>query len=323
MSEALLEVQHIQKYFPVHKGLLRRKTGDIQAVDDISFTLHRGETIGIVGESGCGKSTLARLLMKVYEPTGDGKIFFNGEDITHLTGAALRKHRRHIQMVFQDPYASLNPKMRVGDIVSEPLWVNGILSKKEAAGRAAELFETVGLKREDMRKFPNQFSGGQRQRIGVARALALSPEIIIADEPTSALDVSIQAQILNLMMSLKNEMGLSYLFISHNLAAVKHISDRVAVMYLGNMMEISPRAELYSNAMHPYTQALLSIAPVADIDHKHSAIVLKGDVPSPAAPPPGCRFHTRCPKCMYKCRTQRPALVDRGGGHLVACHLYD
>ncbi len=322
MSEMLLDVQHLQKYFPIHSSLLKRKVGDIQAVDDISFTLRRGESIGIVGESGCGKSTLAKLLMKVYEPTGNGKILFDGQDITHLSGQALQKHRRRIQMIFQDPQASLNPKMRVRDIVAEPLFVNGILSRAEARKRAVELLQTVGLNPSDAAKYPNQFSGGQRQRVGIARAIALRPELIVADEPTSALDVSIQAQILNLMMELKRDLGLSYLFISHNLAAVKHISDKVGVMYLGNMVEMSPRDELYQKALHPYTKALLSIAPVADIDHRPAQIVLTGDVPSPANPPAGCRFHTRCPECFGRCKEERPALQRIGEGHYVACHLY-
>lgn len=323
MSDILLDIQHLQKYFPIHSSLLKRKIGDIRAVDDVSFTLKKGESIGIVGESGCGKSTLAKLLLKVYEPTGDGKIFFDGQDITHLSGAELRHHRRRIQMIFQDPQASLNPKMRVRDIVAEPLFVNNVLPKEEAKKKAVDLLATVGINPADTLKFPGQFSGGQKQRVGIARAIALKPRLIVADEPTSALDVSIQAQILNLMMDLKRDMGLSYIFISHNLAAVKHISDKVGVMYLGNLVELSPREALYEHALHPYTRALLSIAPMADIDHKREQIVLSGDVPSPANPPPGCRFHTRCPACFGRCKEEAPSLLPAGEGHWVACHLYD
>jgi len=323
MSNLLLDIQHLRKYFPIHSSLLKRHIGDIQAVDDVSFTLRRGESIGIVGESGCGKSTLAKVLMKVYEPTGEGKIIFDGQDITHLSRLETQQHRRRIQMIFQDPQASLNPKMRVRDIVAEPLYVNGILSRVESKQRAAELLHTVGLNPDDGSKYPGQFSGGQRQRVGIARAIALRPDLIVADEPTSALDVSIQAQILNLMMDLKRDLGLSYLFISHNLAAVKHISDKVGVMYLGNLVELSPRDELYEKALHPYTKALLSIAPVANIDHKHMQIVLTGDVPSPANPPPGCRFHTRCPQCFARCRTEQPTLCQVSEAHFVACHLYE
>jgi len=323
MSDLLLEVKHLKKYFPIQSSLLKRKIGDIRALDDVSFTLKHGESIGIVGESGCGKSTLAKVLMKVYEPTGDGQIVFDGQDITHLGGPELQKHRRRIQMIFQDPQASLNPKMRVRDIVAEPLFVNGVLSKAEAKKRAVELLEMVGLGPGDAAKYPGQFSGGQRQRVGIARAIALRPKLIVADEPTSALDASIQAQILNLMMELKRELGLSYLFISHNLAAVKHISDKVGVMYLGNLVELSPRDELYEKALHPYTKALLSIAPVADIDHRREQVVLTGDVPSPANPPSGCRFHTRCPECFGRCKEERPKLIEVSRAHWVACHLYD
>ncbi len=322
MSELLLDVQHLKMYFPIRSSLLKRKIGDIRAVDDVSFTLRAGESIGIVGESGCGKSTLARVLMRVYEP-GEGKILFDGQDITRLTGAELRRHRRRVQMVFQDPQASLNPKMRVRDIVAEPLFVNGVLTRDEAKKKAVELLTMVGINATDVQRFPGQFSGGQKQRVGIARAIALRPSLIIADEPTSALDVSIQAQILNLMMELKRELGLSYIFISHNLAAVKHISDKVGVMYLGNLVELSPRTELYDNALHPYTKALLSIAPVADIDHRREQVVLTGDVPSPANPPSGCRFHTRCPACFGRCKAEMPALRQIGAEHFVACHLYD
>ena len=293
MSEALLEVKQLKKYFPIRSQLLKREVGAVKAVDGVTFSLNTGETIGIVGESGCGKSTLGRVLMKVYEPTG-GEIYFGGRDITRLRGAELKEHRKQIQMIFQDPYASLNPKMRVRDIVAEPLWVNRMMSKEEAYGQVDSLLTTVGLRPTDAPKFPHQFSGGQRQRVGIARAIAMSPRLIVADEAVSALDVSVQAQILNLMMELKAANHLSYLFISHNLAVVKHISDKVGVMYLGNMMEIAEKNLLYHDAKHPYTQALLSAAPVADRTHKSQRIVLKGDVPNPANPPEGCPFHTRC-----------------------------
>lgn len=321
MREVLLDVQHVSKYFPIYSSLLKLKTGDVQAVSDVSFTLNKGETLGIVGESGCGKSTLARVLLNVYAPTGDGKILFDGRDITSLKGQALKAHRRHIQMIFQDPYASLNPKLSVRSIIAEPLWVNGICSKAEALERVPALLTTVGLNESDAEKYPHQFSGGQRQRICVARAISVSPELIIADEPTSALDVSIQAQILNLMMELKKTRGLSYIFISHNLAAVKHISDKVGVMYLGKMVELADKGEIYRNPVHPYTKALLSVAPVADIDHKSERIVLTGDVPSPANPPQGCRFHTRCAACQQVCRESPPVYKEVAPGHYAACHF--
>ena len=320
-EKILLDVQHISKYFPIYSSLLKLKTGEVQAVSDISFQLRKGETIGIVGESGCGKSTMARVLIHAYEPTGDGKIFFNGKDVTNLKGAALKEHRRHIQMIFQDPYASLNPRLRIRSIIAEPLWVNKICSKEEAEHRVPDLLYTVGLNKSDADKFPNQFSGGQRQRICVARSLSLNPELIIADEPTSALDVSIQAQILNLMMELQKTRDLSYIFISHNLAAVKHISDIVGVMYLGKMVELADKQELYHHPFHPYTKALLSVAPVADIDHHAEHIVLKGEIPNPADPPAGCRFHTRCIHCMERCRSEAPEYREVSPGHFAACHL--
>ncbi len=321
MSEALLEVKQLKKYFPIRSQLLKREVGAVKAVDGVTFSLNTGETIGIVGESGCGKSTLGRVLMKVYEPTG-GEIYFGGRDITRLRGAELKEHRKQIQMIFQDPYASLNPKMRVRDIVAEPLWVNRMMSKEEAYGQVDSLLTTVGLRPTDAPKFPHQFSGGQRQRVGIARAIAMSPRLIVADEAVSALDVSVQAQILNLMMELKAANHLSYLFISHNLAVVKHISDKVGVMYLGNMMEIAEKNLLYHDAKHPYTQALLSAAPVADRTHKSQRIVLKGDVPNPANPPEGCPFHTRCAQCKNICKVEKPAFVKVADMHYVACHLY-
>ena len=321
MSEVLLEVRNLKKYFPIYSSLLKKQIGNIKAVDGLSFTLNKSETIGIVGESGCGKSTLGRTLMKIYDVT-DGEINFDGKDITHIKGAELKEHRKNIQMIFQDPYASLNPKMQVNEIVAEPLWVNGILSKKEAFDKVPELLNTVGLRATDGPKFPHQFSGGQRQRVGIARAIALNPRLIVADEAVSALDVSIQAQILNLMMALKEKYNLAYIFISHNLAVVKHISDKVGVMYLGNMMEMAEKNKLYNNPKHPYTQALLSAAPVAARSYKYKRIILKGDVPNPANPPTGCPFHTRCFQCMDICKTQKPTFKKLEEDHFVACHLY-
>jgi len=321
MSENLLEVQNLKKYFPITAGLLRRTSGQVKAVDDISFTLKSGETLGLVGESGCGKSTAGRMIMRVLEPT-EGRIVFDGQDITRLSGKRLRDVRRKFQMVFQDPYASLNPKMTVDEIVSEPLIVNGVASRKQASERTAQLLERVGLRGDDRMRYPHEFSGGQRQRIGIARALALNPKLIVADEAVSALDVSIQSQILNLMVDLKNEFNLSYIFISHNLAVVRHISDRVAVMYLGHLVEVAAKTELYHNPLHPYTVALLSAAPEPKREGRRERIILQGDVPSPANPPSGCPFHTRCPKVMDICRIQRPELKEVLPGHFVSCHLY-
>ena len=321
MSENLLTVKHLKKYFPIRSQLLKREIGAVKAVDDVSFSLREGETIGIVGESGCGKSTLGRVLMKVYDPTG-GQIVFEGRDMAGMKGAELKEHRKKMQMIFQDPYSSLNPKMRVRDMVAEPLWVNKLMSREEAYGKVDALLETVGLRPTDAPKFPHQFSGGQRQRVGIARAIAMNPKLIIADEAVSALDVSVQAQILNLMMELKAEYHLSYIFISHNLAVVKHISDKVGVMYLGNMMEVAEKNTLYEDARHPYTQALLSAAPVADRTHKSRRIILTGDVPNPANPPKGCPFHNRCSQCKEICKLEKPPFKEHSPGHFVACHLY-
>jgi len=321
MSQYLLEVQNLKKYFPITAGVLRRTVGHVKAVDDVSFNVKPGETLGIVGESGCGKSTAGRMIMRVLEPT-EGRIIFDGEDITSMQGKQLRQIRPKFQMVFQDPYASLNPKMAVDEIVSEPLIVNGVATRRQASERVAHLLETVGLRAEDRLRYPHEFSGGQRQRIGIARALALNPKLIVADEAVSALDVSIQSQILNLMVDLKNEFNLSYIFISHNLAVVRHISDRVGVMYLGHMMEFADKVDLYNNPLHPYTVALLSAAPEPKREGRRERIILQGDVPSPANPPTGCPFHTRCPKVMDVCRSQRPSLREIEPGHMVACHLY-
>ncbi len=321
VGEYLLEVRNLKKYFPITAGLLRHTTGYVKAVDDVSFHLRPGETLGIVGESGCGKSTTGRMIMRVLEPTS-GQIVFDGQDITDLRGRALREIRPKFQMVFQDPYASLNPKMAVGEIIGEPLAVNHMGSRQQVEQRVVDLLETVGLRAEDRNRYPHEFSGGQRQRIGIARALSANPKLIVADEAVSALDVSIQSQILNLMVALRKEFNLSYIFISHNLAVVRHISDRVGVMYLGHLVEMGPKGELYRHPLHPYTEALLSAAPEPKRVGRRERIILQGDVPNPANPPQGCPFHTRCAKVMDICRIQRPELQEHVGGHFVACHLY-
>ncbi|MEK3725608.1 ABC transporter ATP-binding protein [Paenibacillus sp. FSL H8-0034] len=322
MSNQLLEVSNLKKYFPIQAGLIRRTIGHVKAIDDVSFQLGYGETLGIVGESGCGKSTLGRMIMRILEPT-EGSIVFDQQDITRMHGSTLRRTRRNFQMVFQDPYASLNPKMMVADIIAEPLLVNGIMNRSEASVKVHQLLDLVGLREKDLRKYPHEFSGGQRQRIGIARALSLSPKLIVADEAVSALDVSIQAQILNLMVDLKKEFNLSYIFISHNLSVVKHISNRVGVMYLGHLVEIGGKDSLYQEPLHPYTKALLSSSPVTKRGAKREKIILQGEVPSPANPPQGCPFHTRCPQMMDVCRTVRPQLEEIKPGHYTACHLYE
>jgi oligopeptide transport system ATP-binding protein len=324
MSEApaLLEVTDLVKHYPVRRGVLRRRAGTVHAVDGVSFSLGVGETLGLVGESGCGKSTVARSVLRLVEPTS-GRIRIRGCDITHLGKTELRTHRRKMQIVFQDPFASLNPRMRAGDIVGEPLSVHGLASGREKQARVAELFEQVGLRADQMRNYPHQFSGGQRQRICIARALALGPDLIVCDEPVSALDVSIQAQVINLLIDLQKKHGFSYLFIAHDLAVVAHISHRVAVMYLGRIVEIADKTELFENPRHPYTQALLASVPVADPKARRLAPLVDGDVPSPVNPPPGCAFHTRCRYAMDRCKTARPQLVDTGTGHQVACLLND
>lgn len=321
MSEYVLEVQDLKKYFPIKSGVLKRTVGYVRAVDGVSFQVKPGETLGIVGESGCGKSTTGRMIMRLTTPTS-GKIILDGKDITHAKGEELRASRRKSQMVFQDPYASLNPRMSVGESIAEPLIVNKVLSKSEAFERAGELLQTVGLRASDINRYPHEFSGGQRQRIGIARALALNPKLIVADEAVSALDVSIQSQILNLLMDLKHQFNLSYLFISHNLAVVRHISDRVGVMYLGHLVEIGPKHSLYQDPLHPYTQALLSAAPEPRRTKRRERIILQGDVPSPSNPPSGCPFHTRCPRVMDVCRQTMPKPVQVHPDHWVACHLH-
>jgi oligopeptide transport system ATP-binding protein len=312
-------------YFPITQGIIfQRHVGDIKAVDGISFSIKQGETLGLVGESGCGKSTTGRAILQLYRPTA-GRVYFQKEDLTQLKGEALRRKRRQMQMIFQDPYASLNPRMTVGNIIGEPLEVHNIYpSKAERRERVQELLRVVGLNPYFVNRYPHEFSGGQRQRIGVARALAVNPEFIVCDEPISALDVSIQAQIINLLEDLQSGFNLTYLFIAHDLSVVRHISDRVAVMYLGKLAELADRDELYNNPMHPYTQALLSAVPIPDpvIEEKRKRIILEGDVPSPANPPKGCHFCTRCPRVMDVCREVDPEFRDLGGGHWVACHLY-
>jgi oligopeptide transport system ATP-binding protein len=324
-GNVLVEVQDLKMYFPITQGIIfQRRVGDIKAVDGVSFVVKKGETLGLVGESGCGKSTTGRAILQLYRPTA-GHVYFKGEDLTQLKGEALRRKRREMQMIFQDPYASLNPRMTVGSIISEPLEVHNIYpTKKQRQERVQELLRVVGLNPYFVNRYPHEFSGGQRQRIGVARALAVNPEFIVCDEPISALDVSIQAQIINLLEDLQAEFGLTYLFIAHDLSVVRHISDRIAVMYLGKLAELADRDELYNNPLHPYTQALLSAVPIPDptVEEKRQRIILQGDVPSPANPPKGCNFSTRCPKVMDICREADPEFRDLGGGHWVACYLY-
>lgn len=320
MSEALLEVNHLKKYFPITKGLLNRTVGQVKAVDDISISLQPGETFGLVGESGSGKSTVGRTILRLTDKT-DGEIKFHGVDIHTLSPAEMRNIRPQMQLIFQDPYSSLNPRMRVGDAIGEALLDHGLCSRKEVRGLVLEALESCGLSAYHIDRFPHEFSGGQRQRIGIARALILNPELIIADEPVSALDVSIQAQIINLFSKLQQSKGLTYLFISHDLSVVEHLCSRIGVMYLGSMMEMASRDELFRNPLHPYTKALLSAIPIPIPKLKRERIVLKGDIPSPANPPSGCKFHTRCPYAQEVCSAQVPLFRDAGGGHFVACHL--
>ncbi|MGX4254783.1 ABC transporter ATP-binding protein [Bacillus velezensis] len=323
-QETILELKDVKKYFPIRSGFFQRKVGDIKAVDGVSFSLKRGETLGIVGESGCGKSTAGRTMIRLYKPT-DGRILFKGQDISGLSEEKLRKSvRKNIQMVFQDPFASLNPRKTLRSIIKEPFQTHHMYSMSERNERVEELLAKVGLHPSFANRYPHEFSGGQRQRIGIARALTLNPELIIADEPVSALDVSIQAQVINLMEELQDEFNLTYLFISHDLSVVRHISDRVGVMYLGKMMELTDKHELYGNPLHPYTQALLSSVPVTRKKDavKRERIILKGELPSPANPPKGCVFHTRCPMAKPICKEQVPAFEEAAPGHYVACHLY-
>ena len=317
---ALLEVEELKKYFVVKRGLFSRSTGQVRAVDGVSFTLKRGETLGLVGESGCGKTTLGRCILRLIEPTA-GRMVFNGTDLGQLEGGALRRMRADFQIIFQDPFSSLDPRMNVGQIIAEPLRNHLKLSGSEMRSRVADLMEKVGLHPGQMSRYPHEFSGGQRQRIGIARALALNPLAIICDEPVSALDVSIQAQVINLLARLQEELNLSYLFIAHDLSVVEHISDRVAVMYLGRIVELASDEQLYRNPLHPYSRALLAAVPVPDPEIKKEKILLEGDMPSPLNPPSGCAFHTRCPVRKEICRQQAPVLQDVGDGHRVACHF--
>ncbi|MCY9547042.1 ABC transporter ATP-binding protein [Lysinibacillus xylanilyticus] len=322
MSKVLLKVDGLKKYFPIRKGVLNTQVGDVKAVDDVSFEVFEGETLGIVGESGCGKSTTGRLLMRLLEPT-EGEIEFAGKIISELSNNEMRKARRDIQMIFQDPYASLNPRHNIGKILEEPLIVHGMGNAKERKQKVLELLEIVGLNEYHVKRYPHQFSGGQRQRIGIARALMTNPRLIIADEPVSALDVSIQAQVLNLLQNLQKDLKLTYIFISHDLGVVRHISNRVGVMYLGKLVELTASEDLYAEPLHPYTQALLSSVPVPDPTFEREQLIISGDIPSASNPPSGCTFHTRCPFKKEECSQVVPKMQEVKPGHYVACHLYD
>ena len=325
-TETLLKIENLKVYFPIFQGiLLQRRTGWVKAVDGLNFTIRRGETLGLVGESGCGKSTTGRAILQMERPT-EGQVFFEETNLTTLTGEALRQMRRRMQMIFQDPYASLNPRMTVGNIIAEPIEVFALASGNAKRDRVQHLLEVVGLNPEFIHRYPHEFSGGQRQRIVIARALAVNPDFIVCDEPIAALDVSIQAQVVNLMQALQQEFGLTYLFIAHDLSVVRHISDRIAVMYLGKIVELADRVSLYENPLHPYTQALLSAVPIPDptVEAKRERIVLQGDVPSPTNPPKGCRFHTRCPIAVEQCRHDpEPKFREVENQHYVACHLVE
>lgn len=321
-KDILIEIKNLKKYFEKDVGLIFKKLQSVKAVDGVDFFIKKGETLGLVGESGCGKSTTGRTIMRLYEPTA-GEIIYGGKNIENLSLRDFAEYRKKMQMIFQDPYASLDPRMTVADIVGEPLDIFHLFSGKDREQRILELLTRVGLGRNHMNRYPHEFSGGQRQRIGIARALSVEPEFIICDEPISALDVSIQAQVVNMLEDLQEEMGLTYLFIAHDLSMVKHISDRVGVMYLGNMMELASPNELYSHPIHPYTKALLSSIPVPDPSINVNSIILEGDVPSPLNPPSGCKFRTRCKYANKNCSEERPKLQDVGGKHFVACHLFD
>ena len=320
-NDVLVRVENLKKYFPITRGVFQRHVGDIKAVDGVSFFVRRSETLGLVGESGCGKTTTGRTLLQLYRPTA-GHAYFEGQDLSTMKGEELRRMRRRMQMIFQDPYASLNPRMTIGSIIGEPLEVHKIAKGKEKRERVQELLRLVGLNPYFINRYPHEFSGGQRQRIGVARALALNPDFIVCDEPVSSVDVSIQAQIVNLLEDLQEQFGMAYLFIAHDLSMVRHISSRVAVMYLGKIVELTGRAELYENPLHPYTQALLSAVPIPDpvVEERRQRIILEGDVPSPANPPEGCNFNPRCPVVMDICKKEEPEFKEVGGEHWVACH---
>ncbi len=323
-EKPLVRVEGLKQHFPITRGILRRQVGTVRAVDGISFEIYRGETLGMVGESGCGKSTTGRAILKLNRPT-EGKVYLDGIDLGDLEGKKLREMRRRMQMIFQDPYASLNPRMTIGRIIGEPLQIFNLVSRKERKGRVQELMELVGLNPQFADRYPHEFSGGQRQRVGIARALALQPDFIICDEPISALDVSIQAQVVNLLEELQQRFGLTYLFIAHDLAMVRHISDRVAVMYLGKIVELTDQAALYENPLHPYTQALLSAVPIPDpkIESQRQRTILTGSLPSPSDPPKGCNFSTRCPVAVAHCHEVEPELREVSPGHQVACHLVE
>jgi oligopeptide/dipeptide ABC transporter ATP-binding protein len=319
-SQPVLAVEGLRKHFPVLRGVLRRAVAQVKAVDGVTFSIQPGETLCLVGESGCGKSTVGKLILRFIEPT-EGSVVLGGVDITRLDQQAMRAHRRHVQMVFQDPYASLNPRLTAGTIVAEPLENFEKIAASERAARVASVLERVGLRADAMHRYPFEFSGGQRQRLGIARALVVNPSLIIADEPVSALDVSVQAQVLNLLMDLQEEFNLTYLFISHDLGVVEHIGHRIAVMYLGQIVEIAPKEKLFENPLHPYSQALIEAAPIPDPRARRTRLVIEGDVPSPMNPPPGCRFHTRCPYAFSRCRSEEPALREVTPERFVACHL--
>jgi oligopeptide/dipeptide ABC transporter ATP-binding protein len=321
MAEALLQVKNLKKYFPIHSGFLNKVKNNVKAVDDISFNIFEGETLGLVGESGCGKSTTGRMIVNLLEPTA-GEIIFRNENISKISKRRQKELRSEIQIIFQDPYASLNPRMTIGQIIAEPMKVNNVAKGSELERRVKELLDYVGLASYYRNRYPHEFSGGQRQRVGIARALAVNPKLIVCDEPVSALDVSIQAQVLNLLDDLQKEFNLTYLFIAHGLNVVKHVSNRVGVMYLGKLVEIGDDNSLYNNPKHPYTQALLSAIPIPDPTRRSERIILEGDVPSPIDPPKGCRFHTRCGKCMEICKEIEPRMKELENGHEVACHLY-
>lgn len=319
-NQILMEIKDLKKYFPITGGLLKRTVGYVKAVDGINLTIYRGETLGLVGESGCGKSTFGRCILRLIEPT-DGQVILEGEELTNLNAKEMRKKREQLQIIFQDPYASLNPKMTVGAIVSEPLRIHHKGTAAEIEAKTKELLKVVGMQEASMHRYPHEFSGGQRQRIGIARALALDPAFVVCDEPVSALDVSVRSQVLNLMDDLKRQMGLTFLFISHDLSVVKHISDRIAVMYLGQLVEIAPKEELFRHPLHPYTKALLSAIPIPDPTVNRERIILQGDVPSPANPPRECHFRSRCSCAGKVCAGEQPPMVEVGNGHFVACYL--
>ncbi|NDB00822.1 MAG: dipeptide ABC transporter ATP-binding protein [Betaproteobacteria bacterium] len=320
MNAPLLELSGLTKHYPVRKGLFSRISGSVRAVDGVDLSLQSGQTLGIVGESGCGKSTVGKTILRLQEPTA-GQIWLGGTEVTTLSEEQMRAHRRQVQMVFQDPYSSLNPRMRVGQIIAEPLENFDIAHGAEKDRQVLALLDKVGLRQDAVARFPFEFSGGQRQRLGIARALALNPRLIVADEPVSALDVSVQAQVLNLLMDLQEEFGLSYLFVSHDLAVVEHIGHRIAVMYLGRIVELAPRERIFAQPQHPYTEALMAAAPIAAPKARSARLVIEGDVPSPINPPPGCHFHTRCPYAEARCRVDAPPLQEIAPGHVVACHL--